>query len=193
MPLIEHRTSGDGMQVAAERAGINYDSLRQAIGRGNSMSFRRADRLLCSMRLQHLWQSEPLNYYYWDGQVPPDLSKPVKCANPRCDEWFSLPEEVPAGAGRGDSEAQAARARWAKRHCSETCALMNRRIKRRETFAPGEELRTFECEFCHATVSVERKFGGGAAKKNRRACESVECKRALKTALMREYRARAAA
>lgn len=90
----------DPETLIAERAGISSAllvNLRE--GRQQTISVNYADKVFCVLGHPMIWQEdERLAHYYWNGEVPPDGSKPVKCANPNCDNWFSLEEYDGAGA-----------------------------------------------------------------------------------------------
>lgn len=56
-----------------------------------NVTFEIADQLLCEAGNPALaWRDPALEFYYWEGKVPPDPTKPVKCAAEDCDEWFSV-------------------------------------------------------------------------------------------------------
>lgn len=94
----------------SERLGFNNTYMTNAFVNNETMEFRTVDKLLCAINKFDLWYEEPLETYYWEGEVPPDKTKPVKCVCPDCDNWFNLPE------GGGEEGG-----RWNQIYCSNRC------------------------------------------------------------------------
>lgn len=172
--LANYETTGDNnlqtispLAALAEHSGVEKDTIyRITLGRYQTVEFDVADRLLCGMNMPFLWQQEPLRYYYWPEEgLPPDPSLPVKCENPRCEEWFHL-------RLRGGH----------KRHCSDTCRNIHNQIITGRQAAPGE---TFE----RACGSCGHKFEQLRARKPRKYC-SGSCVKAGKATRMRERKMR---
>lgn len=84
----------DVVSLLAERTGLVRDTIDSVFrGRHETIDFDFADKLIQSMHMPMAWHTHPvLREHYWQGDVPPDYSKPVKCAHPRCDNWFELEE-----------------------------------------------------------------------------------------------------
>lgn len=82
--------AGHGViDLLCRNTGLEQRALwRYRMGEAQTMSLEIADRLLCAMDKVELWRHEPLLTYYWAGDVPPDMLKPLRCANPLCDEWI---------------------------------------------------------------------------------------------------------
>lgn len=104
--LKEHEMTDEELSLAM---GYESQTLRRSLARPD-FSFNMADRVLCKMGANGAWRTEPLDYYYWNGNIPPDMSKPVKCARETCDKWFEL-----------DSEAGESGRMSIKRFCSTSC------------------------------------------------------------------------
>jgi hypothetical protein len=90
--------------VLALDAGILPDSFGKITsGKQKTISFEMVDALLCAMNIPFYWYTHPeLRQYYWpQGQVPPDFSKPIPCANRKCETWMEVPQIPTAGAIEG--------------------------------------------------------------------------------------------
>lgn len=144
--------------------------------RDYGVNFLRVDEVLCNMGLQHLWWEPPLDEYYWMGEIPPDRSKPVKCACPGCPNWFSLQFHEAGGQIRNNLYAIYCRARC-KSNASEI-RLGKRRI-------PGSA-RMIPCGACGEIFEPKRFASRGTRQKY---C-GPDCVRAAKNAgeLARYYK-----
>lgn len=107
LPGIEEEVDPYGveMQNLAWRIGVHPDTISKpyagADGRA-TVSFATADALICAMDIPMIWHDDPvLRELYWPGERPPDPMKPVKCRNPKCDEWLPLIEIPTTGAIEG--------------------------------------------------------------------------------------------
>ncbi len=102
LPGIEEEVDpyGAEMQALAMRIGVHVDTIAKAYtGLKGTISFDNADALICAMDIPMIWHDDPvLREHYWPGQRPPDPMMPVKCRNPKCDEWLPLIEIPTTGA-----------------------------------------------------------------------------------------------
>ena len=165
-PTIACVTLAEKTKLVDDGRGVSYDLIyRIYAGRHHeTVRYESADAIVCAMGL---------GLYAWLGALKEwYLPLPV-CANPRCGKVIDRPDR---GSRTGRN----------MRYCSAKCRTAGGRIERGERPAPGE-MATLVCEFCEREYQIERSVGGGAYTR-RRACDDIKCKRALKAALMRDYR-----
>lgn len=92
----EYAEEIDARGILAEQAGLSEKALwRMFSGETQQMRFDTADRLLVAIGKMHLWYTD-LQEHYWNGEVPPDWAKPIKCARPGCENWFELAHDQSA-------------------------------------------------------------------------------------------------
>jgi hypothetical protein len=126
-------------------------------GRQKYVILTTADKLLCEANKAEAWRFPPLEFFYWEGKVPPDMSKPVQCAARECENWFSL---VPHGMH--------------KKYCSSTCGARESQYRRKIRTRPDQR----KCTRGH-DVTHRNKFGRcGTCKRERQ----VEKRKALAAA-----------
>lgn len=182
-----HHEPEGGVAQLAHMAGLHYDTV-DGIRRceRKTTEFNVADRILSRINFMLWYDDDDLRAIY-DTLIP-------RCSNPRCNKELPVPHdggEKPQSFDDHSTEAQRWRGYLGQRlFCSEHCSKVAWYMDHDRMVKPGEEMRTFTCEFCGEQEQAPRHFGGGQAKRNRRACSKPECKRALKAALMRQHRAR---
>lgn len=82
-------------------------------GTYDDLRFDIADKLFVALHATPMvWHEPPLDVFYWSGLVPPDLSRPVKCENPECPDWFEVPEP------KNEFDSQWKRQRFCDHYCS---------------------------------------------------------------------------
>jgi hypothetical protein len=166
--MTENNLSAAGM---SRNLGFSESYIQTTVEmESERMEFTKADLLLCKMKKVYLWWEPPFDEWYWNGEVPPDKNKPVKCANPRCDEWFALELH---GSHR--------------KYCNDACKTMAGKIARKQAPSTTGEIIMLKCHYCGEEYEAIRISGGGAQTSRRKTCRSPECKRANKAALQRKY------
>lgn len=146
-----------------------------------TMEFETADQILCKLNKVYLWYEPPLDYYYWEGNIPPDGSKPCQCNRRNCDNWFSL-EYGPNPNGAGERV-------FAKLFCSSTCADMESRYRTertvpRDLYCRNKHPRTEEntehlkngkirCKICSRERTKEYRQRNGKTKARHRSTKEV--------------------
>lgn len=128
--------------ILAERADFAPRNMQNILnGTQREIGFDTLDKLFCAMDMPMVWyEDKELEKYYWEGEVPPDLSKPVKCANPKCDGWFEL-NAYNTGQGRYQLYCtnNCRSNNW--KHNNIESVKKNARERLREKYATDEEFR----------------------------------------------------
>jgi len=108
------------------------------------------DEILTHIGVWNLWYQEPYQTYYWGGEVPPDRSKPVKCAYILCERWFSVGQ-------------------MHKFYCSDKCRnLANRELEkgRKRTYKPRpRKPGLVQCKWCETMFLRKLTAVGGTPSK----------------------------
>lgn len=127
------------------------------------------DEILCKLNVAHLWREEPLLSWYWRDNIPPDMSKPIQCSNPRCEEWFGLEEKD-----------------LHQIYCSDSCRSMAGQIKRGLRKPSRVNFSLIPCAVCGEDIIRWTTRQGG---RNTKYC-SLQCKNiARRTSYKREMAA----
>jgi hypothetical protein len=137
-PVIREFWEGDDFEELARRAGVSGSIVARVVEeRVETVMFGTADKILSrGLRRFDLWWHEPLEEHYWQGQVPPDKTRPNRCENARCEEgWFSSDEKIAPG------------------YCSDTC--------RHQAFTDTQGFHAVETKIC---PECDKEFLGWGAK-----------------------------
>lgn len=133
--------------ILAERAEVDPTYITKIINlQVDGVDFWLADRLLAAMDMQLSWHADPeLAEHFWpEGDRPPDESKTQRCANPECDEWFSVAGALNKHGKRGGGQ---------QRYCSSNCSTSHRR---REA---GRRNMDIECKNGHDRATTPQYIG----------------------------------
>jgi hypothetical protein len=126
--LIHRWCAEHGMELEglSRRCGFETSTLRKMLNIG-SCRFDSMDKIVCMTYGPMLWQQEIFKEIYWQGNVPPDESRPQKCAWKKCDEWFELTWEAMKGGQLYCSDACSAAVRYKRYIGTANGRKMNRK------------------------------------------------------------------
>lgn len=109
--------NGMHLEDFSAKCGFNESTMRKALTRPE-IRFDLADKIMCESYGPLLWHRPPFEELYWQGNIPPDVSKPANCARPGCQEWFEVTASVMQGG---------------RMYCSDECSHVVRNKKFRST------------------------------------------------------------
>ena len=124
----DHETDITNLSVAC---GFSRDTIGALFNKKDrsTCGFDTMDKIICLTYGPLLWRDEPFRTIYWQGNPPPDESKPIRCGNPRCSEWIEFNLNDTWGQGR------------LKKYCSKKCKGLVYKDKFRKSLRVSDAAR----------------------------------------------------